>query len=282
MRARRVRVRSDWPVPAQSGQGSSTTMPRPRQSRQGSAKANPPALRLDMPVPLQRGQTRGLVPGLAPVPRQVRQAPVPASWIGTVTPLSASPNANVTSASRSAPRRGGLGPTAAAEHAAEDVAEAAGPTARAAAPEEVGQVERDATAGAARAAGHAEAARAEQRARLVVLLALRRVGQHVVGLGDLLEPLLGLRVPGIGVGVVGAGQLAVGLLDVGLARVLGDAEGGVVVLLDVVARAHRRPSSLSSRWPRRQAPGLGPGLGPRLGLDDRDPRGAQRRARPAR
>ena len=43
---------------------------------------------------------------------------------------------------------------------------------------------------------------AEERTSVVVLLALLGIGQDVVRLGDLLEPLLGLRVTLVGVGVV--------------------------------------------------------------------------------
>ena len=69
-------VRVDWPrpLPWQTGHGSSTMSPRPRQSRQGSANAKPPALRLVWPVPWQVGQTRGVVPALAPVPWQAGHA----------------------------------------------------------------------------------------------------------------------------------------------------------------------------------------------------------------
>src|SRR5581483_5061138 len=108
-------------------------------------------------------------------------------------------------------------------------------TALAAAPEEVGQVEGDAAAVAT--ARHAEAAGAEQRPCLVVLPALGLVGQHVVGLGDLLELLLGRGVALVRVRVMLARELAIGLFDLGLARVLRDTEGLVVVLLDVVPRA---------------------------------------------
>ncbi len=60
---------------------------------------------------------------------------------------------------------------------------------------------------AARAAG-AEATGAEQAPRLVVLLALGRIGEHGVRLGDPLEPLLGLRVARIRVRVQLAGHPA--------------------------------------------------------------------------
>ena len=99
-------------------------------------------------------------------------------------------------------------------------AEAAAPALRIAeqAAEEVGEVdallEREAagpattesaaarTAAAVRAGGH-------HAPDLVVLLALRRVTEDVVGRGDLLELLLGLAVPGVRVGVVLLGELAI-------------------------------------------------------------------------
>src|SRR5262249_28317507 len=76
--------------------------------------------------------------------------------------------------------------------------------------EQVGDVEvrREATA---RLAGAATATHPEQAAA-VVLLALVGVAQHVVGRRDLLEALLGLRVPRVAVGVVLPCKLAVRLL----------------------------------------------------------------------
>ena len=51
------------------------------------------------------------------------------------------------------------------------------------------------------------------KAELVVLLAFLRVVEHLVGLGGLLEFLLGFLVAGVAVGVVFDGYLAVGGLD---------------------------------------------------------------------
>src|SRR6266566_762024 len=97
-----------------------------------------------------------------------------------------------------------LGAAAAAEHAAEQVAE---PTAGSLRAEQVAEIE---TAEAAtRTARRAEAVRAEQRPRLVVLLTPLLVGQHVVRLGDLLEALLRLAVPLVGIRMVLAGQFPV-------------------------------------------------------------------------
>ena len=55
------------------------------------------------------------------------------------------------------------------------------------------------------------------------------VGEDLVGLGRLLELLLGLGVVVVDVGVQFAGEAAEGLLDLGLAGVAADAEHLVVV-----------------------------------------------------
>ena len=89
-----------------------------------------------------------------------------------------------------------------------------------------------------------EAAATEQAPGLVVLLALVIAGEHVVGLGHLLEAALGLRVARVLVRVVRPGQLAVGLLDVLGLSVLGHAEDLVEVLLDPVLGAHERLPSV--------------------------------------
>src|SRR5207248_2948590 len=67
----------------------------------------------------------------------------------------------------------------------------------------------------------------------VVHLALLRVGEHLVGLRDLLEPLLGLRVR-VDVRMQLPGQPAVSLLDLVRTRVTADAEYPVVVVHDQV------------------------------------------------
>ena len=66
-----VRVRLVTPLPWQTSHGESMIEPVPRQSSHGSLNPNAPWLRLTIPVPLQCGQTRGLVPGFAPLPWQV-------------------------------------------------------------------------------------------------------------------------------------------------------------------------------------------------------------------
>src|SRR6266540_2001662 len=84
----------------------------------------------------------------------------------------------------------------------------------------------------------------------VVALPLLRVAEHAVGLGDLLEALLSVRVAGVEVRVVLARQLAVGALDLLGRGIAADAEHGVVVghpaLLDSSSGAGT-PSSLLDR-----------------------------------
>ncbi len=141
---------------------------------------------------------------------------------------------------RTAPRSSGA--ARCRRRAAEQVGEQVAEPAAAARAEQVGHVEGRAAgvpAGVVAAAGPiAAAVAAEQRPRLVVLLALLRIRQHVVGLGHLFEACLGLGVARVLVRVQVTRELAVGLLDARRVRVLGDAERGVVVLLDVVLSAH--------------------------------------------
>ena len=88
------------------------------------------------------------------------------------------------------------------------------------------------------------AGRSEEAASLVVFLTLLGIGQHVVGLGGLLETSLGSLVTGVGVGMVVPGDLAERLLDLLGLRVLGDTEDLVVVLLGPVLGTHLVPPSL--------------------------------------
>ncbi len=106
MRTLRVRVPSARPLPWQVGQGSSTTRPRPRHSRHGSANAKPPWLRVVWPVPRQTGHWVGRAPSRPPVPWQLGHGFSLDIRSGTVTPSTASWNDSVTSDSMSAPRRG--------------------------------------------------------------------------------------------------------------------------------------------------------------------------------
>ena len=79
------------------------------------------------------------------------------------------------------------------------------------------------------ALAEATAGAAERVAAAVVRRPLLRVGEHLVGEGDLLEPLLGVRVR-VDVRVVLPGEAPVGLLDGVGVRVAGDAEELVQVL----------------------------------------------------
>src|SRR5580693_3670760 len=106
MRVWMVRELIARPLPEHSGQGSSTTRPRPRHSLHGSEIPNVPRFLLDCPLPWQDGHTFGTVPALAPVPWQVGHAPSPVSRSATVVPSIASLKLSVVSVSTSAPRRG--------------------------------------------------------------------------------------------------------------------------------------------------------------------------------
>jgi hypothetical protein len=77
----------------------------------------------------------------------------------------------------------------------------------------------------------------------VVLLALLGIGQHRVGLADLLELGLGLLVAGVDVGMVLARELAVGGLDVLFGRGAADAEHRVVIAFG--GGRHATPPRLS-------------------------------------
>ena len=146
---------------------------------------------------------------------------------------------------------GGAGPTGgpAAEHLGEEVVEvglaaltAAGPPGGEPHPLTATPAERAEhvleAAAATRATRAETGAAVRHLADRVVLLALLGVGEHGVGLTDVLEALLGRGVPGVLVGVVLAGELAVGLLDRGRVGVLGDAEDRVEVLLEPVLAGH--------------------------------------------
>ena len=217
------------PWPWQVWQGCSMTVPEPPQRWHGRVIENRPWPSDSTPRPWQTGHTIGLVPGSAPVPRQVGQAAWVATETGTCAPSTAWSKESETVVSRSRPRsaagrvRAPPRPPVVLKMPGEDVREAA----------EVGRPSRRPRRRRAPPNGLAAA---EDRAAAVVLLALLRVPERVVGLGDLLEAVLR---PGVlvGVRVVLAGQLAVGLLDVLLGRLAVDAQDLVVV----GAVGHPRP-----------------------------------------
>src|ERR671911_2814065 len=92
------------PRPEQVGHGSSITLPWPPHSGQGWEIEKTPWLWASIPRPSQRGQTRGAVPGFAPVPEQVGQGPVVGTETATWAPCIAWSNESLTSVSRSRPR----------------------------------------------------------------------------------------------------------------------------------------------------------------------------------
>src|SRR6266571_3656215 len=101
-----VRALVTPPVPRHSGHFTSTIVPTPWHSRQGSEKLNEPWLIVVNPTPWQTGQVRGTDPGLAPLPWQVSQTPGARRVSGSVAPLTASRKSSSTSASTSRPRLG--------------------------------------------------------------------------------------------------------------------------------------------------------------------------------
>ena len=115
-----------------------------------------------------------------------------------------------------------LGPVAARLPAAEPAAEEAA--------EDVAQIaEVEAAAKAPAGASCAVVGVHTGEAELVVPRLLLRVGQHLVGLVDLLELLLGLLVAGVHVRVVLPRQLFICLFDLVLRRALADAENLIII-----------------------------------------------------
>src|SRR5439155_17492052 len=115
-------------------------------------------------------------------------------------------------------------------------------------------------------------------AHTVVGGALLLITEDVVRGGDLLEPLLGLGVAGVRIGVVLLRELPIGLLDLGRGRVLGHAEDLVVVLLEPLAADLLGHLQLTSFRP---APPPGAGPFPSACIPDgTPPRRAARRCPP--
>src|SRR3954447_16228062 len=80
------------------------TAPEPPHCEHGCEIENSPWPWLSMPRPWQRGHTRGLVPGLAPVPAHVLHVDDVVTASGTCAPSIDCAKLIVTSASRSRPR----------------------------------------------------------------------------------------------------------------------------------------------------------------------------------
>ncbi len=102
---RRLTVRIA-PVPWQTGQGSSITVPAPPQREHGWEIENIPCPCVSIPRPSQRGHTDGVVPDLAPVPRQLVQDACIGTCSGTCAPAIAWSKVIETCASRSVPFSG--------------------------------------------------------------------------------------------------------------------------------------------------------------------------------
>ena len=157
-----------------------------------------------LPVPWQMSQVTGEVPGWQQQPLQVSQTTAVSTSRSRCVPKMTSSRSSSTRRSASWPRsrrdRGPAAAAAAAEERLEDVAEAA----------------------------EVAAAEAAALAAQVVLLALFRVAEHVVGVRDRLEPL-GCLGPRVHVGVQLPGEAAVRLLDLVGGGIAGDAEDFVVV-----------------------------------------------------
>src|SRR5215217_4557540 len=92
------------PCPLHVWQGCSITVPEPPQRLHGRVMENRPWPSDSTPRPLQTGQTIGLVPGSAPVPRQVGQAAWVPTETGTWAPSIACSKESETVVSRSRPR----------------------------------------------------------------------------------------------------------------------------------------------------------------------------------
>ena len=92
------------PWPWQVAQGCSITVPEPPQLEHGRVIENRPWPSDSTPRPWQTGHTIGLVPGCAPVPRQVGQAAWVETETGTCAPSTAWSKESETVVSRSRPR----------------------------------------------------------------------------------------------------------------------------------------------------------------------------------
>src|SRR5436305_9487932 len=98
-------VRRSRPEPLQRGQGSSITVPLPRQRGQGCESAKNPWLSATTPRPLHSGQIFGAVPGFAPEPWHSEHAVSSVTGIFVSTPLSESSKERLISTSTSLPLR---------------------------------------------------------------------------------------------------------------------------------------------------------------------------------
>ena len=187
------------PAPWQVSQGSSMTVPLPRQRGHGRESENSPWLSARTPRPLHSGQIVATFPALRPCRRKCDRTPRPRRGSAPRGPSSESSKDTFTCASTSAPRSAACRrapPPAAAEEPAEEVAQV-----------EVTEIDGRDPAPPGPGRGRPFVCRTRRRP------ALLGVGEDVVGGLDLLEALLGRRVARVAVGMLIARELAVRLLD---------------------------------------------------------------------
>ena len=211
-----LRVLTSVPLPRHCVQGVGMMRPLPPHWGQVWLNEKTPWFWATTPVPLQVGQTSTLVPGSAPDAATARAGSLASDrdrggdTVDGVVEGLGQLGRDVGPTLRTAPAT-----SAAATEAGEDVSEAA-------AKEATEIFHPDSLAGAERVPLSVVEApicpRLDQAAKLVVFLALFGVGEDSVGLGHLLEALLGRRVAGVGVGVVLLGELAIGAFDLIAAR----------------------------------------------------------------
>ena len=208
---RRARTRPSVP---QVGHGDGICSPVPPQAEQARVvmtwPRNERCTDWISPAPPQVAQVRGLVPGAQPSPWQVSHTMAVSTVISRRTPNAVSSSVSEMLQQRVGARPHPAAPAAAAAHRA------------AAAEERLEHVAEPAEA-AERAAGRRPAGRRQRVAAEVDDAPLLGVGEHLVGGGDLLEPVLRRRV-GVDVRVQLAGELAVGALELLGRRVLAHAE----------------------------------------------------------
>src|ERR1017187_7581658 len=224
-----VRLVLTRPSASHSGHGLPMIVPNPPHCGQGREAITWPRNErvtwLTSPRPPHTSQVSGCVPGAVPSPEQVGQTTAVSTASSFVEPNAHSDRSSSTRIVAFRPPPGPAarpaGPRASAEEGIHDVAE---------------RETRRETAGAS-APG-----RGERVGSHVIHLPLARVGEHLIGLGDLLEPLLGLRV-WIDIRMQLPGQPPVGLLDLVRTRVVPDAEDGVVIV------RHLHPYDSARIWP---------------------------------
>ena len=211
---RRVRTR---PSASHSGHGLRMTVPKPPQPGHGLDviiwPMNDLVTWLTSPRPLQTSQVTGCVPGAEPSPEQVGQTTAVSTTSSLVVPNAHSARSRSTRMVALRPRRARL----------------RGPRGAAPPPKKASIRSLNGKPGRAEPASARAAALRVRVGAEVVHLALLRVREHLVGLGDFLEALLQLRIR-IHVRVQLAGEPPVGLLDLVRARIAADAENPVVVV----------------------------------------------------